>query len=618
MTSSAPVPGPEFLALQEAVAGRFSLVRELGRGGMGVVFLARDLALDRLVAIKLLPPDLASAPDARERFLREARTAAGLAHPNIVPVHSVESTDGLAFFVMGFVDGETLGERVRRHGPLPPAEAIRVVQEVAWALAHGHARGVVHRDVKPDNVLIERGTGRALVTDFGIAHALGSETPREGVVRGTPQYVSPEVAMGAAGDARSDVYSLGVTAWMAAAGRLPFDGASAAAILLAHVQSPAPTLVGIGRVPTRFARAVDRCLAKEPEARWPGAEAFAAELDAVRARPPQVAAPARAFLREWESAGDEVITASTASFVAITEALVLTVLEQVSSGPLQFDLGIIKWIFAIIAVLTAGLAKARLFPLITHARAVMRAGFDHARIIRAQALDLADRADERLAVADARLAERRGLRSIVGGTILGSVLSFAAVFSDVTGWLNVAGAAGAVILPTLAIRTIRRLRVRDDARAPWNQALRGPLGRWIFRLAGAGQQPVVAHGALEGPEPTAIAVGAGARELLASLPAGVRGQLGPGVPALIDALEANALASREPAVAGTSAPGFAESLGALEALRLDLLRLSVGTLTAPQLTAELERVRDIGAAVDRHLAARDDVEALLERERTPR
>ena len=165
-------PSPEFLALQQAVLGRYSLDRELGRGGMGIVFLARDVALDRPVAIKLLPPEMAASPRARERFLREARAAARLSHPHIVPVHAVEEHGALVLFVMAYVDGETLGARVRRAGALPAAEVMRVVQEVAWALAHAHAHGVVHRDVKPDNILLERESGRALVADFGIARAI--------------------------------------------------------------------------------------------------------------------------------------------------------------------------------------------------------------------------------------------------------------------------------------------------------------------------------------------------------------------------------------------------------------------------------------------------------------
>src|SRR5687767_64863 len=167
-------PSPDFLALQTALAGEYSLQRELGRGGMGIVYLARDVQLDRDVAIKVLPTHLAGTAESRERFVREARTAAGLSHPHIVPIHRVGAADGFVFFVMSYVEGETLGERLRREGPLPPAEAARVLREVAWALAYAHGRGIVHRDVKPDNILLEAGTGRALVTDFGIAHGAGT------------------------------------------------------------------------------------------------------------------------------------------------------------------------------------------------------------------------------------------------------------------------------------------------------------------------------------------------------------------------------------------------------------------------------------------------------------
>ncbi len=183
----------EFLAFQEVLAGRYSIERELGRGGMGIVLLARDVALDRLVAIKLLPPELAADRDARERFLAEARTAAGLSHPNIVPIHAVEEHGAHVFFVMGYVEGETLRERVERVGPVSPRFAMKILQEVAWALAYAHERGVVHRDVKPDNIMIEQATGRALVTDFGIAQ-VGRTTSDEstGEVIGTARYMSPE------------------------------------------------------------------------------------------------------------------------------------------------------------------------------------------------------------------------------------------------------------------------------------------------------------------------------------------------------------------------------------------------------------------------------------------
>jgi len=160
LTALSCTPEQLFLAFQSALAGRYSIDRELGRGGMGVVYLAREVHLDRLVAIKLLPPDLAARPALRERFLREAQLAAKLSHPNIIPIHAVEQAGGFVYYVMAFVDGETLAQRVQSRGPVSATDGIRLLREVAWALGYAHGQGLVHRDVKPDNILIEGATGR--------------------------------------------------------------------------------------------------------------------------------------------------------------------------------------------------------------------------------------------------------------------------------------------------------------------------------------------------------------------------------------------------------------------------------------------------------------------------
>jgi len=214
-------PDPTFLALQSALAGEYSLERELGRGGMGIVYLAREVLLDRLVAIKALPTEMGARDDVRERFLRESKTAASLSHPNIVPIHRVGEANGIPYFVMTFVNGQTLGERLRARGPIGPTLLTRVLRDVALALGYAHGRGVIHRDVKPDNILIEEGSERSMVTDFGIAR-IAADTAEDSRVMGTAHFMSPEQAMGEPIDGRSDTYALGIVGFIAASGRLPF------------------------------------------------------------------------------------------------------------------------------------------------------------------------------------------------------------------------------------------------------------------------------------------------------------------------------------------------------------------------------------------------------------
>ncbi len=185
--------------LVQAFAGAFSIETEIGRGGMGVVFRAHDAKLKRTVAVKVLPPELAYRRDIRARFVREAETAARLSHPNIVPIHAVGEADDLVYFVMGFVDGESLAVRLKRRGRLSLEESRRIMRETADALAAAHQQGVIHRDVKPDNILLEGTRGRVMVTDFGIAKALSAEggtLTDTGIAIGTPAFMSPEQAAG--------------------------------------------------------------------------------------------------------------------------------------------------------------------------------------------------------------------------------------------------------------------------------------------------------------------------------------------------------------------------------------------------------------------------------------
>lgn len=282
------------LPLAQSLDGQYQILREVGRGGMGIVFLARDLKLERLVAIKTLPPTLAADPVIRARFLREARTAAALAHPNIVPIHRADDINGTVFFVMGFVDGPSMAQLIRDGGPLSPRTAISILYDVADALGYAHTAGVIHRDVKAENILVDAATSRAMVTDFGIARvAEAAPLTATGTVLGTVHYMSPEQVAGDAVDPRSDVYSLGIAAFYALAGRFPFDSPTASAVLVAHVTRQPPALSAVApTVPRALATLVDRCLAKDPASRIQSCHEFLAELRRVEDALPESDVPA--------------------------------------------------------------------------------------------------------------------------------------------------------------------------------------------------------------------------------------------------------------------------------------------------------------------------------------
>ncbi|HEX7020163.1 MAG TPA: serine/threonine-protein kinase [Gemmatimonadaceae bacterium] len=281
-----------------AVGHHYQIESEIGQGGMSVVYRARDLRLDRPVAIKVLPPELAHDAAVRIRFTREGQTSAHLAHAHIVPIYDVGDAEGIAYLVMAFATGGNLARLLVREPLQPITEVRRLLGEIADALAYAHARGVIHRDIKPDNILLDRESGRAMVTDFGIARAMeaGARLTVTGIAVGTPTYMSPEQAVGEREvDGRSDIYSLGVLAYQMVTGRVPFTAANPMALLLKHVsERPRPVAELRPDTPRALSEAIERALMKAPDDRWPTASAFREALttDAVAAAPWRGAEPA--------------------------------------------------------------------------------------------------------------------------------------------------------------------------------------------------------------------------------------------------------------------------------------------------------------------------------------
>jgi serine/threonine protein kinase len=283
--------------VQRALAAHYELDCEIGRGGMGIVYRAKDRRLKRTVAIKVLPPELAFRSEIRSRFLREAETAAQLSHPNIVPIYTVDEQEQLVFFVMAYVAGDNLARRLYERGVLTIDETRRILRDVADALAYAHERGVVHRDIKPDNILLDASTGRPMVTDFGIARAMDStgdsRLTATGMAIGTPAYMSPEQAAGEREiDGRSDLYSLGILGYQMLTGEPPFSASSTPAMLVKHIsERPVPVEQRRADVPTDIGRCIMMLLEKEPQNRFPNATALVAALDTRSAPAPRAAAP---------------------------------------------------------------------------------------------------------------------------------------------------------------------------------------------------------------------------------------------------------------------------------------------------------------------------------------
>jgi eukaryotic-like serine/threonine-protein kinase len=394
--------------LAHELGDRYHFERELGRGGMGAVYLARDRTLDRPVALKVLPPEFAAVPDLRERFLRETRLAAGFSHPNIVPVYAVEESATRLAFAMAFVEGESLTSRVLRDGPLSRRDTVRLLQDVGYALAYAHGRGVVHRDIKPDNIMIERATGRALVMDFGIARAI---TPlqdtagltRVGEVVGTPEYMSPEQASGDHIDGRSDLYSLGLVAFFATTGRTAMADESTQRVLVRQLTVPIPPLSGLrADLPPALTAVVDRCCAKDPADRFANAEALVDALEATQLAGADVPVSIRLLAPELTSIGTRAVSASL--------MLVFGFLMLMSNGNGNvFSIGII-----VSAMLIVNVSNA-----VREIRRLRATGYTSSELQRLLAMTLSERDEERARrLADQTLVKRRRARVWIAAVVL--------------------------------------------------------------------------------------------------------------------------------------------------------------------------------------------------------
>jgi predicted Ser/Thr protein kinase len=611
-------PGPtlELQALQAAVRGQYVVERELGRGGMGIVYLARDVALDRPVAIKLLPPTLAT-PAQRERFLQEARTAARLAHPHIVPIHAVEQRGDLVFFVMGYIAGTTLADQVRTQGPLDPPTATRLLQEVAWALAHAHQHGVIHRDIKPENILLERGSGRALVTDFGIARVADATSSGPQRVVGTARFMSPEQAAGAPVDGRSDLYSLGVTAFFALTGRFPFDAADAQGLLVQREMMPAPPIASLrSGMPSALAVTIDRCLAKEPADRL----ASAADLaDAVAVVGERGAIPAilQRITREISAFAVDLAGYGTLAAVAI-------VIELIKGGDF----------FGMRRVYTLTLS------LVLIALTALR-GMSLTRLVREAVVEGWEERD--LAAAIEREARRRAATTSLPrpGRLTGATIFLAGVAALVAYWLgpkelslnNLEGPLAWVVELIGLIAPVAwgrwfgaRLEAPYDGRPGLFSRLvmRFKL-KGLFWLARLRRKPN-APAAMPSDQHTEVVIAGAARDILRALPDPDRRLMGAGQ--LLARLESDAAGLRQrlrelddvaAAMGSAASPKHHElaqdldaarraaterlgtTVSALENLRLDLLRIRAGLVQQDSLTEELDALRDLSARVDAQL-----------------
>jgi serine/threonine-protein kinase len=564
--------------------------------------------------------------------------AAGLSHPHIVPIHRVGEAGGFVFFVMSYVEGETLGDRIRRSGPLPATEVTRILREVAWAIAYAHGRGIVHRDIKPDNILLEAESGRALVTDFGIAY--GGRDPGTatdpGKIMGTAHFMSPEQAAGETIDGRSDIYALGVVGYLAVSGRLPFESKNLPALILSQATEDAPS---VGRaapgLPAALGAAIDRCLARDPDQRFADGETLADAL----APPPDTRPALPTTLRAWLVARNPLLVPYmgwSAGFTVLTLGNIYAVLTG-NPGSSPKD-----------PMFLAVMASLPIFPTIGfhlnqavrqfragHTLADLRAALEVARRERAETEAVEQREKEpashrilRVATISAGtwLATTFGLlqSGVISEKHLGMVFILAPIFSTL-GLGALSNALGVQFIPN-RIRKWWQIGIRDRL---WNSR----AGEGLARRLGAPERSQLAGAAAF--RATEAALGVAASELFAALPKEYRDQLAD-LPAIVAALEARATEARaEIELVSALAPGesadsqllvarkqtaaahLAESVAALEGIRLDLLRMHAGAADLGSLTTLMDAARRIGEDAGRLAEAQEEVERAMGRRLGP-
>jgi eukaryotic-like serine/threonine-protein kinase len=631
-----------FVDFQSAVAGRYSIERELGRGGMGVVYLAREVRLDRPVALKLLPPRLAAEPAPRERFLREARLAAKLSHPNIIPIYAVDEVAEYVFFAMAYVAGETLTERVRNRGPLPPGDATRMLREVAWALAYAHAQGVIHRDVKPDNIILEAGSGRALVADFGIAAQVsGAAGVDGGDVIGTPEFMSPEQALGETVDAKSDLYSLGVVGYFMLSGRLPFTGTKATEVLAKQVtEAPRPVTTVADGTPRRLAQTIDKCLAKEKDDRPESAAALAEQMGLALEQRKELPVPLRVFAKRAGRFRD------FPAFLYLVGTTMVSAFGVAIASP--FGLGFAAWA----ATWLAGLTAVPLALLVGRAQRIAGSGFTRDDVVTAFKAELDSTSEERAYEYGRgpshyekamRWLSAAGL-GVAGLSVLGGGLGLG---FDYVPWASATFALGLMIgLPTGGLALSRLQRRRDLDTEMWLRIWRGPIGRLAFsRVRLPPGRPALSSGFTF--RPTELVLGMAAERLFEELPKETREELRE-LPDVLRRLEHDAgrmrtrLEELNDALQGAEERGrlsgqiagdikekrdrvvtdlenerelvqrrLKDAVAALETIRLNLLKLHAGAGSVQSLTTDLTLAREAAQEVELLLQSHKEIDDAL-------